>query len=89
MMQYAALTFRAEPDFIEAIRKYADDLGVSANVAMRQIIAPVIGLAKRLHTNPAPRNDLGRFCGALKDVDWSEMDKSQKQFATIDEEMWK
>ena len=86
-MAIAALTFRAESDFIEAIRAYSDDKGMSVNAALKEIIAPVIGFVRRRAT--APRNNLARFCGALKDVDCKELEESQKAFSTIDEEMWK
>ena len=86
-MAIAALTFRAESDFIDAIRAYSDKKGVSVNAALKEIIAPIIGFARRRATEP--RNDLGKFCGALKDVDCKELEESQKAFSTIDEEMWK
>ena len=86
-MAIAALTFRAESDFIEAIRAYSDKKGVSVNAALKEIIAPVIGFVRRRAT--APRNDLEKFCGMLKDVDCTELEATQSAFNTIDEEMWK
>ena len=87
-MAIAALTFRAESDFIEAIRAYSDDKGMSVNAALKEIIAPVVGFVRR-RSSSMPRNNLARFCGALKDVDCKELEESQKAFSTIDEEMWK
>ena len=86
-MAIAALTFRAESDFIDAIRAYSDKKGVSVNAALKEIIAPIIGFARRRATEP--RNDLGKFCGILKDTDCSEREATQSAFGTIDEEMWK
>ncbi len=86
-MAIAALTFRAESDFIEAIRAYSDDKGMSVNAALKEIIAPVIGFVRRRAT--APRNDLEKFCGMLKGVDCNELEATQSAFNTIDEEMWK
>ena len=86
-MAIAALTFRAESDFIDAIRAYSDKKGVSVNAALKEIIAPIIGFARRRAT--APRNDLEKFCGMLKDVDCNELEATQSAFNTIDEEMWK
>ncbi len=86
-MAVAALTFRAENDFIEAIRAYSNKKGMSVNAALKEIIAPVIGFARRRAT--APRNDLEKFCGILKDVDCNELEATQSAFNTIDEEMWK
>jgi len=88
-MQMEALTFRAEPDFIEAVRRYADGLGMSVNRALREVIAPVVGYAMRGRRSSEPRNDLSRFCGCLKDVDCSKLESAQEDFSRIDEDMWK
>lgn len=82
-----ALTFRAESDFIDAIRSYSEKAGLSVNAALKEIIAPVIGFARR--RSNMPRNNLASFCGALKDVDCSELETTQAAFSEIDEEMWK
>ena len=82
-----ALTFRAESDFIDAIRLYSEKVGLSINAALKEIIAPVIGFARR-RTN-IQRNNLASFCGALKDVDCSELESAQTAFSEIDAEMWK
>ena len=86
-MAITALTFRAESDFIEAIRAYSDDKGMSVNAALKEIIAPVIGFVR--HRATTPRNDLEKFCGLLKDVDCSALESTQSAFDTIDAEMWK
>ena len=88
-MQTVALTFRADRRFIEALKAYADGLGVSVNNAMKDIIAPVIGLGKKLRTSGSPRNDLGRFCGCLKDIDCGNLEESLVDAGKIDVEMWK
>lgn len=88
-MQTAALTFRAEPRFVDALKAYADGLGVSVNNAMKDIIAPVIGLGKKFRTSASPRNDLARFCGCLKDIDCGNLEKTIAEAEKIDEEMWK
>ena len=88
-MQMAAMTFRAEPDFFAALKAYADGLGVSVNTAIRDVVAPVIGVAKRMHRADVQRNDLKRFCGILKDVDCSELERVQSDFSKVDEEIWK
>ena len=82
-MQVAAMTFRAEPDFFSALKAYADKLGVSVNTAIRDAVAPVIGFSKRIRTAQAPRNDLRKFCGILKDVDCSELERAQDDFSRI------
>jgi hypothetical protein len=87
-MDVAALTFRAEKELIEAIRAYAVERGQSVNAALNEIIAPVVGFVRR-RSAALPRNNLARFCGALKDVDCADLEESQKVFSKIDEEMWK
>lgn len=88
-MSTEALTFRAESDFIDAIRAYADKLGVSVNSALREVIAPVVGFARKTRTPQKARNDLARFCGTLKNVDCAELERTQKAFSVIDEDLWK
>ena len=70
-----ALTVRADSDFIDAIRSYSETAGLSVNAALKEIIAPVIGFARR--SSNMPRNDLVSFRGALKDVDCSELEATQ------------
>ena len=84
-----ALTFRAEPEFVSALRSYADGLGISVNAALREIVAPVIGFSKRVRTVPRPRNSLSRFRGTLTDEDLAPIIAVQADFSRIDEEMWK
>jgi len=84
-----ALTFRAEPDFIMALRNYADRLGISVNAALREIVAPVIGFSKRLRTSKRPRNNLSRFRGTLTKDDLAPIIAAQGDFSKIDKDMWK
>ena len=84
-----ALTFRAEPDFITALRNYADGLGISVNAALREIVAPVIGFSKRLRTSKRPRNNLSRFRGTLTKDDLAPIIAAQGDFSKIDKDMWK
>ncbi|MBR4612739.1 MAG: hypothetical protein IKO40_08485 [Kiritimatiellae bacterium] len=84
-----ALTFRAEPEFIKALKDYADRLGISVNAALREIVAPVIGVSKRLHTSRRPKNNLARFRGTLTKEDLAPIIAAQGDFSKIDEDMWK
>ena len=84
-----ALTFRAEPEFVSALRNYADGLGISVNAALREIVAPVIGFSKRLRTSRRPRNSLSRFRGTLTKDDLAPIMAAQADFSRIDEDMWK
>jgi len=88
-MDTTALTFRASPDFIDAIRAYADRLGMTVNGALREIIAPVVGYSANARLSSRPRNDLARFCGRLKRVDCHRLEATQGDFSKIEPEMWK
>lgn len=84
-----ALTFRAEPEFVSALKNYADRLGISVNAALREIVAPVIGCSKRLRASSRPRNNLARFSGRLTKDDLAPVVAAQADFSRIDEGMWK
>ena len=84
-----ALTFRAEPEFVMALKDYADRLGISVNAALKEIVAPVIGVSKRLRTSRRPRNNLARFRGTLTKDDLAPIVAVQSDFSKIDEDMWK
>ena len=84
-----ALTFRAEPEFITALRNYADRLGISVNAALKEIVAPVIGFSRRLRTSKRPRNNLSRFRGTLTKDDLAPIIAAQGDFSKIDKDMWK
>ena len=84
-----ALTFRAEPEFLSALKSYADGLGISVNAALREIVAPVIGFSRRLHMPRRPRNSLSRFRGTLTKEDLAPIIAAQADCSRIDEDMWK
>ena len=65
----------------------ATDDGFYYDFDLPHRIAPVIGFARR--RSNIPRNNLASFCGALKDVDCSELEATQAAFSEIDAEMWK
>ena len=84
-----AITFRAEPEIIEAIRDRAAEVGVSVNAMLRSLIAPLVAKSGSAPSACRPRNNLARFCGCLRDVDDTEMREAQAEFSKIDWEMWK
>ena len=88
-MSIEAITFRAEREFIDAIRDRARQLGVSVNVAIGNMLGPVLGRTRNAPSANYPRNSLMRFCGCLKDEDATAMRDAQKDFESVDEEMWK
>ncbi len=84
-----ALTFRAEPEFVMALKDYVDRLGISVNAALKEIVAPVIGVSKRLRTSRRPRNNIARIRGTLTKDDLAPIVAVQGGFSKIDEDMWK
>ncbi|MBR1609502.1 MAG: hypothetical protein IJ678_07815 [Kiritimatiellae bacterium] len=84
-----AITFRAEPEVIDAIRERAAEFGVSVNSMLRSLVTPLVSSSKTAASAKNPRNNLRRFCGCLKGVDDTEMREAQGEFSKIDEEMWK
>ena len=87
-METTAITFRAEPDFIDALRNHAAKAGMSVNKALHDIVAAALGMPKA--RNPAtPRNNLARFSGCLDKESCRELRTAQKAFSKIDEDLWK
>lgn len=74
-----AITFRAEPEIIEAIRDRAAEFGVSANSMLRSLVAPLVSTSKPAASAKSQRNNLARFCGCLRDVDDTEMREAQRE----------
>lgn len=87
-MNTTAITFRAEPDFIVALRDYAAKCGLSVNRALREILAPAIGFTKP-RTASVPRNNLARFSGCLDKESCQELRRAQAAFSIIDKDLWK
>ena len=86
-MTTAALTFRAEPEFLAALKTYADGLGVCVNSAIKEILAQVIGVFRRTRTEPS----FMKFAGCLGKAEADRMLEFNRSatFSKIDEEMWK
>lgn len=87
-MNTVAITFRAEPDFIGALRDYAANAGMSVNKALHDIVAPAIGMSKP-RNSAVPHNSLARFSGCLDKESCRELRAAQKAFSKIDEDLWK
>jgi len=87
-METTAITFRADPGLIVALRDYADKSGLSVNRALREIVGSAIGFTKA-HKATAPRNNLARFSGCLDKESCRELREAQKAFSKIDEDLWK
>ena len=87
-MSTAAITFRAEPDFMGALRDYAVKSGLSVNRALHDIVASALGIAKP-RSSTTPRNNLARFSGCLDKESCRELRRAQAAFSKIDEDLWK
>ena len=79
------LTIHADEPFAAALRSYAAGLGKSVNQTIKDVFAPILGLAKdRESVSPWQK-----YYGALPDSDVAEWDRQICEMRTIDEEMWK
>ena len=80
------MTIHADDMFALALKRYAADLGKSINQTMKDVFAPILGLAAKSAEYKSP---FGRFYGAAKDIDdtsWREFTATNR---TIEAEIWK
>ena len=81
----SVITIHAEDHIAVAVREYANRIGKSVNVAVKDLLAGALGLAKQ----PRIRHDLSDFCGILKKGEADEIRANMKCFDRIDKDMWK
>ena len=81
----SVITIHAEDHIAVAVREYANRIGKSVNVAVKDLLAGALGLAKQ----PRIRHDLSEFCGILKKGEADEIRANMKCFDRIDKDMWK
>ena len=81
----SVITIHAEDHIAVAVREYANRIGKSVNVAVKDLLAGALGLAKQ----PRIRHDLSEFCGILKKGEADEIRANMKCFDRIDRDMWK
>ena len=81
----SVITIHAEDYIATAVREYANRIGKSVNLAVKDLLAGALGLAKP----PKARHDLSEFCGILKDGEADEIRAGMKCFDRIDRGMWK
>ena len=81
----SVITIHAEDHIAVAVREYANRIGKSVNVAVKDLLAGALGLAKQ----PRIRHDLSEFCGILKKGESDEIRANMKCFDRIDKDMWK
>ena len=78
------MTIHADEAFAEALRAYADGVGKSINQTVKDILTPILGLAKKDNETP-----WSKFYGARPEIDASAWNREISEMRTIDEEMWK
>ena len=81
----SVITIHAEDYIAVAVREYANRIGKSVNLAVKDLLAGALGLAKQ----PKIRHDLSEFCGILKKGEADEIRTKMKCFDRIDKDMWK
>ena len=81
----SVITIHAEDYIAVAVREYANRIGKSVNLAVKDLLAGALGLAKQ----PKIRHDISEFCGILKKGEADEIRANMKCFDRIDKDMWK
>ena len=81
------VTIHAEDDFALALREYAARLDKSINQAVKDLLAPVLGLCKV--GMPKRENPWKPLFGCIPREDASSIRKAIAEQHVIDEEMWK
>ena len=80
------MTIHADDAFAEALRTYAEGLGKSVNQTIKDVLRPILGLAKNKSERETPWS---RFYGAMPEIDVDSWNREIGEMRTIDEEMWK
>jgi len=80
----SVITIHAEDHLAAAVREYADRLGKSVNLAVKELLASALGLVKP----PKRRHDFSEFCGVLGKSDADEIRRKLKVFEKVDSELW-
>lgn len=78
------MTIHAEDDFADALRAYARSFGKSVNQTVKDVFAPILGLAE-----PAEESPWARFYGAGAKADGRAWKRDLADMRRIDEDMWK
>ena len=78
------MTIHAEEAFAVALRNYARTLGKSVNQTVKDILAPILGLAE-----PDAESPWTRFYGAGAEIDSRAWEKHLASLRQIDKELWR
>ena len=81
------MTIHVEDTFAEALRAYARSVGTSVNKVVKELLAPILGVAEGgVSDNDNPYM---KFCGVIPKEETRRLGKSLAEQRKIDEEMWK
>ena len=80
------MTIHVDDIFAEALRSRARDMGISVNKAVKEMLSPMLGLAKA--EMPESDNPFMKFCGILPKGEGARLRASVAAQRTIDKEMW-
>lgn len=78
------MTIHAEDEFAAALRTYARSVGKSVNQAVKDVFAPILGLAR-----PETESPWIRFYGAGWKIDRKAWNRDLSEMRRVDEEMWR
>ena len=78
------MTIHAEDAFAVALRNYARTLGKSVNQTVKDVFAPILGLAE-----PEAESPWARFYGAGAEIDSRAWKKDLASLRKIDKELWR
>ena len=78
------MTIHAEDAFAVALRNYARTLGKSVNQTVKDVFAPILGLAE-----PEAESPWTRFYGAGAEIDCRAWEKDIASLRQIDKELWR
>ena len=81
----AVITIHAEDYLAQAVRGYAERMGKSVNLAVKDLLAGALGITKA----PSKRHDMSRYCGILEKGEADEIKARISRFDCVDEELWK
>ena len=78
------MTIHAEDAFAVALRNYARTLGKSVNQTVKDVFAPILGLAE-----PEAESPWARFYGAGSEIDCRAWEEDLASLRQIDKELWR
>lgn len=78
------MTIHAEDEFAVALRAYARNVGKSVNQAVKDVFAPILGLAA-----PEAESPWMRFYGAGAKIDQKAWKRDLAEMRQVDKEMWR